>query len=168
MHDNELLSQITIPTPCPADWELMSGDERVRYCPTCEKHVHNFAAMTSGEAVALIRAQGGELCGQLSRHPGGKLVTSDSQPEPQSTRRLWQFNIRSLMALVAGLAATFGFARMMTRATGVTRGEVCIPPPAVQPITNPPKPISDPTDQAPTDSDPSDQECHETPDRNEE
>ena len=47
MVDDELLNQINIPTPCPMDWDGMSGNDRMRFCDFCGKHVYNFAAMTS-------------------------------------------------------------------------------------------------------------------------
>jgi hypothetical protein len=163
MDDNEVLRRIIIPTPCPRDWKRMVGDDRVRFCATCGKHVHNFATMTSDEAVALIRAQGGDLCGLLSRRPDGTLITSDCQPEPQPRSRLWQFNIRSLMALIAGLAAAFGYIRMISRTTVVTAGRICKAPPAVQTITNPPNAVSGPDDQESAEAESGDQEIPENP-----
>ena len=34
-----LLSQFTIPTPCPMDWDHMSGDDRARFCERCGKPI---------------------------------------------------------------------------------------------------------------------------------
>src|SRR4051794_5465795 len=81
MNADELLHQVTIPTPCPADWGSMRGDDRKRFCDSCGKHVYNLSAMTAGEAISLIRERGGELCGQIYRRPDGTLVTADCQPE---------------------------------------------------------------------------------------
>src|SRR5262249_3867221 len=115
MDANELLSQITIPTPCRMDWNRMHGDERTRRCAACDKHVYDFTAMTSDEALALIRAQDGEVCGRLFRRPDGRLVKADCPPlpSPSLSPQPWQFNLRTVMALIAGIAAALGFTKML-------------------------------------------------------
>jgi hypothetical protein len=151
MDATEILREITIPTPCPMDWNRMRGDDRVRHCTACGKHVYNFTAMTSEEAVSLIRAQGGKLCAQIYRRPDGTLVSSDCPPEPQPTPGHWQFNIRSLMAVIAGFAALFGITKLFSSveppitipappptATPLFRGgDVRISPRVMQVINNP-------------------------------
>lgn len=132
MKADDLLGQITIPTPCPMDWNLMRGDDRVRFCESCGKHVYNFAALTSEEAVSLIRAQGGELCGQLYRRPDGTLVTADCPAEPRPAPRGWQFSIRAIMAVIAGFAALFGITRLFAESQSQPPpvplgGVICVP-----------------------------------------
>jgi hypothetical protein len=34
-----VLQNIRVATPCPAEWNQMIGDDRVRACATCEKSV---------------------------------------------------------------------------------------------------------------------------------
>ena len=40
------LNNLRIASPCPADWEKMVGDERVRHCAECNLNVYNLSAMT--------------------------------------------------------------------------------------------------------------------------
>src|SRR5262249_41437362 len=68
---NRLLNQLIIPTPCRADWDAMTGDDRVRFCSSCGKHVYNLSAMESDEAEGLLRDEGGKLCARLYRRPDG-------------------------------------------------------------------------------------------------
>jgi hypothetical protein len=128
MVDNEVLNKITIPTPCPMDWNGMSGNDRMRFCDSCGKHVYNFAAMTSSEASALIRGQEGEVCGRLSRQSGGTVITADSPLEALTAPRRWQLHIRTIMAVIAGFAALLGLARLSAvfqdSATGATTAGV--------------------------------------------
>jgi hypothetical protein len=112
MDGTKILNQLTVRTPCPRDWKLMHGDDRVRYCDACGKHVYNFAAMTSDEVVSLIRSQDGRVCGRIFQRPDGTMVTSDCQPALQPASRPWQFKLRSLMAVIAGFAAVFGITRL--------------------------------------------------------
>ncbi len=59
-----------IKTPCHEDWNLMSGDEKVRHCKKCDTHVHDLTGMTEEEITALYRKKGGKLCGRFSLVPG--------------------------------------------------------------------------------------------------
>ena len=50
---------LRIKSPCPLKWSALEGDDRVRFCNECGKHVFNLSAMTRAEAldtVALVRA----------------------------------------------------------------------------------------------------------------
>src|SRR6516162_8887116 len=38
--------RLRVASPCPADWNAMQGDDRVRFCGQCEKNVYNLSAMT--------------------------------------------------------------------------------------------------------------------------
>ncbi len=65
MNASQRLSQITIATPCPVNWESMDGDEQKRYCRHCNRHVYNLSAMNSDELVELIRTTEGQFGGQI-------------------------------------------------------------------------------------------------------
>lgn len=43
-----------IATPCPEDWDKMTGNEQKRHCAGCGCHVLNVAEMKAGEAEALV------------------------------------------------------------------------------------------------------------------
>lgn len=64
--------RLPIPKPCPADWRAMSGDERQRFCGSCNKHVHDLSAMTEPEAEALV-SSGRDLCVRYSVQPDGRV-----------------------------------------------------------------------------------------------
>lgn len=49
-----LLNEVRIVAPCPARWEDMRGDDRVRFCGQCGLNVYNVSALTAAEAIALI------------------------------------------------------------------------------------------------------------------
>ena len=38
-----ILDNIRVATPCSADWNAMTGDDRVRACGSCKKHVYNLS-----------------------------------------------------------------------------------------------------------------------------
>ncbi len=40
------VDQISIASPCKADWNSMSGNDEVRFCEHCNLSVHNLSALT--------------------------------------------------------------------------------------------------------------------------
>src|SRR4051812_38970113 len=40
----------------------MEGNDRVRFCSHCAKHVNNLSEMTRKEATRFVRASGGDIC----------------------------------------------------------------------------------------------------------
>ena len=60
--------KLTVPNPCPADWNRMTGDNTRRFCHHCKKHVHNLAEMTSEQAQAVFQQQANP-CVRIDSHP---------------------------------------------------------------------------------------------------
>ena len=80
------LTNIRIASPCPADWEKMVGDERVRHCSECNLNVYNLSAMTERQVKQLISGnQGQRVCLRLYRRADGTILTQDC---PWSLRAL--------------------------------------------------------------------------------
>ena len=72
-----IINEIEVATPCPADWGQMLGDDKVRFCGQCEKNVYNFSSMTAQEIADLIEETEGVFCGRLYRRPDGTVLTAD-------------------------------------------------------------------------------------------
>lgn len=72
-----VLDDIRVAKPCPASWEYMHGDDRVRHCTHCERSVYNISAMSREEAAALIESHEGRLCVRFYRRADGKIMTKD-------------------------------------------------------------------------------------------
>lgn len=71
------LDYLRIARPCPARWEDMAGDDRVRFCQACRKNVYNLSALSQEAAAKLIEEREGELCALLYRRKDGTVLTSD-------------------------------------------------------------------------------------------
>jgi hypothetical protein len=101
-----VLDDIRVATPCNADWDDMSGDERVRFCGKCEKNVYNLSAMSRLEAEALVRDnEGGRRCVRFFQRPDGTVLTQDCPVgvrNAQWRNRAWRSF--STAAAAAGLA----------------------------------------------------------------
>jgi hypothetical protein len=72
-----LLDSLTIAAPCPASWDDMEGNDRVRFCSQCQQSVYDVSALTRTEATALVERTTGRLCLRLFRRTDGKVMTRD-------------------------------------------------------------------------------------------
>src|SRR5690348_2944505 len=82
------LNDIRIASPCPADWEKMVGDERVRHCSECNLNVYNLSAMTERQVQALITDNRGKrLCTRFYRRADGTVLTQDCPWSFRAMRR---------------------------------------------------------------------------------
>lgn len=104
--NQEYLSKVKIATPCKADWDKMTGDERMRHCQDCNLNVYNIAEMTEAEATELIQNRTGRLCIQLFRRPDGTVITKDCPKGLERVKRAY----RRYAVAAASLFAWLGFA----------------------------------------------------------
>lgn len=112
------LDSIQIVNKCPADWNAMTGDERVRHCEQCSLNVYNVAALSESEALSLIENTEGRVCVRLYRRADGTVITRDCPVA--ATRRRRMAVVASLATGLLTLAATataFAFRRSPTQCT---------------------------------------------------
>lgn len=96
------LDDVIIAAPCPVKWEQMQGDERVRFCASCEKNVFNISELTRNEAELFLKQRAGNLgCLRLFRRADGTIITKDC---PVGRRMADAFNRRARIAVAALLA----------------------------------------------------------------
>jgi hypothetical protein len=98
MTSTQLLQVVDVATPCHAEWNSMTGDDRSRFCGQCRKHVYNLSTMSADDAVALIREKEGDLCIRLYRRTDGSVLTSDC---PVGVGSVW----KRLKAVAASVTA---------------------------------------------------------------
>lgn len=98
------LSKVRVASPCPADWDSMIGDERVRFCGQCELNVYNLSALTKAQAENLIVRTEGRLCVRFYRRRDGSVLTRDC---PVGLARLKQRMSRIRRAVASMLLGFF-------------------------------------------------------------
>lgn len=81
------LDNIRIASPCPASWEKMSGNDKVRFCDQCQLNVFDISRMTRAEAESFIATTEGRICARLFRRPDGKILTKDCPVGLRAVRR---------------------------------------------------------------------------------
>jgi hypothetical protein len=152
------LDLVQIASPCPADWDKMAGDDRVRFCRQCNLHVYNLSGMSRAEAETLVSHAEGRTCIRFYRRTDGTLLTRDC---PVGLRAVRQRFVRAVAALagmvVALVTGTLFGGRLRNVDTGLSSpastyaewiepgstrqaypmGILCVPPP----LTPPPVPV---------------------------
>jgi hypothetical protein len=129
----------------------MRGDDAVRHCGACDKHVYNLSEMSTAQVEALLREAGETPCVRFYQRHDGTVMTGDC-PIGAKTRRRKQ----TLAGLGAGALAAFGLAVAPSGAGGgqeeplmgavpvseigyETMGELTVEP-LVGPFAEPPPP----------------------------
>ena len=97
------LDGVRVAAPCPANWERMVGDERMRYCGQCNLHVYNLSGMTRTEAESLITNAEGRLCVRFYRRGDGTILTRNC---PVGLRALKRRVSRTAGAMLSAVLAS--------------------------------------------------------------
>ncbi len=97
---SRVLDQVMVPNPCPMSWDAMDGDDRVRLCSQCNRHVWNFFEMTDEEIWQVRRENPDRLCAKIMKTADGQLLTKDHRP----TRPLFSFSMLSMMLVATCLS----------------------------------------------------------------
>src|SRR5215510_8824778 len=113
------LDRIQIASPCTADWDEMTGDERVRRCAACKLDVYDLSQMTRADAEKLLTERTGRTCIRLWRRADGTVITRDC---PSALRAAWKRVAWVGAALLAGTASAA--AMFMPRAPEESPGPV--------------------------------------------
>ena len=99
-----VLPNIHVAAPCPASWDEMTGDRRVRACSHCKQNVFNLSAMSRADAEELIRSKAGDLCAQYYRRADGTILLADCEVGLARRRTNRRFAAGAAL-LLAGTAA---------------------------------------------------------------
>ncbi|MGH9929818.1 MAG: ankyrin repeat domain-containing protein [Pyrinomonadaceae bacterium] len=75
MAAKNFLNNVTINSPCSADWDSMIGNDQVRFCEHCNLDVHNLSRMTRTQAERLVARSNGRLCVRYHHDPAGRPLT---------------------------------------------------------------------------------------------
>jgi hypothetical protein len=108
------LDRVRVAAPCPADWEQMLGDERVRFCGQCSLNVYNLSGMTKREAETLLAKTEGRLCVRYYRRADGTILTRNCPVGLRALKRRVNQIASAALSTVVGFFAGLGLQRATT------------------------------------------------------
>ena len=74
---NSKLDKVRVAAPCPANWDSMYGNERVRFCGECQLNVYNLSEMLRADAERLIAHAEGRVCVRYYQRKDGSIITQN-------------------------------------------------------------------------------------------
>jgi hypothetical protein len=129
MAPKNFLNNMTIPSPCTADWNSMIGNEQVRFCEHCNLDVHNLTLMTRNQAERLVSRSNGRLCVRYHYDPAARPL---SLPVVQKLHRI----SRRVSQIAAGaFSATLSITSAVAQTSTGSQTRYVDVPTATQPIT---------------------------------
>jgi|ERR1044072_11047 ankyrin repeat protein len=106
-----------IPAPCDADWDSMTGNERVRFCEHCSLHVTDLSSMTRKDALELVARSEGRLCVRFIPTPTGGLLTR-TMPE-----KLYRIRRRVSRVAAGAFTATISISSAMAQSRPASKAD---------------------------------------------
>ena len=121
------LDNVRIAAPCPANWESMYGNARVRFCGECQLNVYNLSAMSRADAEHLVAQAEGRLCVRYYRRRDGSIITQNCPVGLRALKRRLSRVATALATSVISFFAGIGFYRIADRAgTQVLTGVMAV------------------------------------------
>ena len=95
---------IRIASPCRTNWNLMQGDDRLRFCAECHLSVYNFSSMSEAEIDDLLDNHEGRICGRFYQRADGMVLTQNCPVGPHRAYRNASHVAAALLSAVLALA----------------------------------------------------------------
>jgi len=109
------LENIRIASPCPANWDEMYGNDRMRFCGECKLNVYNLSGMSRKAAEDLVANAEGRLCVRYFQRKDGTIITQNCPvgwAKVKARTKVYMTAVFSLMmTLFSGLFIASLFAR---------------------------------------------------------
>jgi hypothetical protein len=97
------LHNLHVASPCPASWDRMQGNDKVRFCSECRLNVYNLSAMSRREAEEMVRDREGRLCVRFYQRADGTVLTQDCPRGLASIQHATRWALLKLTGLVAAM-----------------------------------------------------------------
>jgi hypothetical protein len=106
---NSPLNNVKIASPCPANWDGMYGNDKVRFCGDCKLNVYNLSGMSKTDAEDLLRNTEGRLCVKYFRRADGTILTQDCPVGWRALRKRASNLAAAACTLILGILGFFAF-----------------------------------------------------------
>jgi len=129
------LQVLQVKSPCPERWDRMDGDERVRFCRTCDNHVYNLSVLTRDEIEKLVGVVEQRVCARFLMRADGTVVTAEQTTCDDARKRKGKRQRRrALMAAVGISAASVAAANVPLPVEEQNLGAAVVPSAFAEPV----------------------------------
>jgi hypothetical protein len=106
--NHDILGQVRIAAPCPASWDAMEGDDKVRFCGQCRLNVYNLSGMDKKAAETLVSQTEGRLCVRYFERTDGTILTKDCPTGLRLARRKLAYAASCTLVMLTASLQAFG------------------------------------------------------------
>src|SRR5687768_4552989 len=129
------LDNLRIASPCSANWSVMAGDDRKRFCGECKLNVYNLSGMTRYDAENLLRLAEGRLCVRYFQRSDGTILTQDCPVGWEKVKQRVSVVAAAVFSIMVSLFGGLFVVSMFSRKQVV--GQVAFPRATPTPRTEP-------------------------------
>jgi hypothetical protein len=108
------LNDIRIASPCPANWDAMFGNDRMRFCGDCKLNVFNLSEMSRQDAEELITNAEGRLCVRFYRRQDGTIITQNCPVGWAKVKQRARMHLTAAFSLIFGLLSGLFFVSLFS------------------------------------------------------
>lgn len=130
------LDNVKIAAPCRADWNEMTGSDRVRFCGECKLNVYNLSAMTRFEAESLLVNAESRLCVRFYRRKDGTILTKNCPVGFRAVKRRVERIATAALTAVLTFCAGIDLQRAFSFKNAEPNWEQDVPPVNVEPLNS--------------------------------
>jgi hypothetical protein len=123
------LNNIRIASPCPANWDAMYGNDRMRFCGECKLNVYNLSGMSKQEAERLIENAEGRLCVRFYRRADGTVITENCPVGWAKVKQRTRVFATAVFSMIIGIMSGLFFVSAFSRSKPIAEtGELRVDP----------------------------------------
>jgi len=141
---NSRLDNVRVAAPCPANWDSMYGNDRIRFCGECQLNVYNLSEMSRADAERLIAHAEGRLCVRYYQRKDGSIITQNCPAGLRALKRRVSRIATAISSILVSFLAGVGIDNVRrsrtlmgeiatTGAMVVPQGRVQLPVPQITP-----------------------------------
>lgn len=71
------IDRMRVASPCHVGWDSMTGNDRARFCGSCDRHVYNIIGLSRPEIESLVENTEGRLCVRMYQRADATVLSED-------------------------------------------------------------------------------------------
>lgn len=122
------LENISIASPCSANWNEMYGNDRMRFCGQCKLNVYNLSGMSREDAESLVMNAEGRLCVRFYRRSDGTIITENCPVGWAKVKARAKVYVTAAFSLIVAMFGGLLVVSMFSRKATPVMGDLRVTP----------------------------------------